>query len=715
MPMPPELETVLTGYLQALEAGTAEPREEWLARYPQWQAELKQFLETYSKVHSTWAVFRETPRPDQLPKTFGPYTLFCELGVGGMGVVYRARHNGHERDVALKMIRGLRIDTTSDRQRFRVEVAAAIRLLHPNITAVLDAGEIDGQPYFTMPVLDGGNLAQHRFRYAGTPLEAVRVVRELAMAVDHAHRNGILHRDLKPSNVLFDSQGKPHLTDFGLAKFIVSDEQLTRSGQIVGTPAYAAPESFANDGITTAVDIYGLGGLLYYAVTGQAPTPGKNDVESIDAARNRDAVSPRRTNKLVSRDLEAIILQCLAKDPQRRYTSALQLSEDLDRLLEGKSVSARQPSTRERMARSVRRHPMIAALFVMLAVVSSFTGWMAWKRFEDTSRLNKELLEAIDRERARNEEKLQYLYSSRIPVAADRVQTGRYEEASEILSALIPKNGEPDLREFTWHHLWRVARTRQRVQVHLRGIHAVVVSPNGKFYATAAYDDQIAIIDPESGNVIRRWSTKVFNNDLFHFRFQFSPDSTQLFTAYTDFDSSRTQLNAWDVATGSNIASNEVEMNRLGGIVPRSDGTVLIFGGSVERYSGKILEWNPSNNVLRGIRNDSNGTLMHIAPSSDDNVLYLVETKYINEVTGSSQLRQLDLTTNTLRRFQGLDSNFDTTSRNLTCSPNGQWLAASDESNRIYIWNLRTLTLAQKIRLNNSTSSAERGQAAVAY
>jgi predicted Ser/Thr protein kinase len=267
-----------------------------------------------------------------LPCTFGDYELLEELGRGGMGVVYKARQYSLGRLVALKMVAEHARASEQVGQRLGLEARAAAALDHPNIVPVFDAGRHEGYQYFTMAYVEGSTLAA-RAAGRGLPVaEAVRVVRVVAEAVENVHRHGIVHRDLKPSNVLIDREGRPRVTDFGLAKSVAGGAGLTGTGQIVGTPSYMAPEQAygkARGEVGPAADVYALGGLLYYTLTGSPPFSGDSLPEILLRVVHEPPTPIRWSRPLVPAELEAICLKCLSKDPAQRYPSAGALADAL--------------------------------------------------------------------------------------------------------------------------------------------------------------------------------------------------------------------------------------------------------------------------------------------------------------------------------------------------------------------------------------------------
>jgi tRNA A-37 threonylcarbamoyl transferase component Bud32 len=286
--------------------------------------------------------------PEFTARTFGDYDLLDELGRGGMGVVYKARQRSLQRTVALKMILRGEFATPEDLVRFQAEARAAARLEHPNIVSVYDAGQCDGQAYFTMRQVEGQTLADLLSAGPMKARDAARCLAVISRAVHYAHENGILHRDLKPSNVLIDREGRPHVTDFGLAKWVTGTADAPRagptlSGGIVGTPAYMAPEQISHQRgkPSAASDVYSLGVILYEMLTGRPPFQAATPVDTLLLVLDQDPVRPRLLNPKVDPDLEVICLKCLQKEPALRYSSAAALAADLEAFLKGETLSVR--------------------------------------------------------------------------------------------------------------------------------------------------------------------------------------------------------------------------------------------------------------------------------------------------------------------------------------------------------------------------------------
>jgi hypothetical protein len=319
---------------------------------------------------ATLAVAAE-PGAGKAPATriryFGDYELLGEIARGGMGVVYRARQVSLNRTVALKMILAGQLASPADVHRFQREAEAAANLDHPNIVPIYEIGDHEGQHYFSMKLIEGTSLAKRAAAFTADPNSAVKLLIKVARAVHAAHQRGVLHRDLKPGNVLLDVTGEPYVVDFGLAKAVNGHEQQTQSGVVIGTPSYMAPEQARSQkGLTVAVDVYGLGAILYELLTGRPPFRAETQVDTILQVLDRDPPRPRTLSSRIDRDLETICLKCLEKEPHKRYASALPLAEDLERWLAGRPIAARPGGPVRKLVKWARRNPTLAILLVVL-------------------------------------------------------------------------------------------------------------------------------------------------------------------------------------------------------------------------------------------------------------------------------------------------------------------------------------------------------------
>jgi formylglycine-generating enzyme required for sulfatase activity/tRNA A-37 threonylcarbamoyl transferase component Bud32 len=329
------------------------------------------------------------PQPDP-PAGLGDYEVLEVLGRGGMGIVYQARHRELHRVVAIKMILGGAAGR-GEISRFLREAEAVAQLEHPNIVQIHEIGRHLGQPYFSLEYIGGGTLDQKLRETALPPDEAARLLVPVARAIHYAHGQGIVHRDLKPANILLTTDGLPKIGDFGLAKRVTDDSGLTQSGAILGTPSYMAPEQAlgSGPGISPAVDVYGLGAVLYELITGRPPFKAARAVDTLMQVVSEDPVPPRQLQPKLPRDLETICLKCLQKAPANRYASALEVAEDLERFVNDEPIKARPPGLLKRLRRWSRRHAaalqIAAAVLLTLVVLVGGMRWWLFRQAEQES------------------------------------------------------------------------------------------------------------------------------------------------------------------------------------------------------------------------------------------------------------------------------------------------------------------------------------------
>jgi WD40 repeat protein len=431
------------------------------------------------------------------------YELLGELGRGSMGVVYKARHLSLKRVVALKMILSGAHAGAGELARFRAEAEAVARLQHPHVVQVHEIGEHGGLPYLSLEFVDGGSLKD---RLAGTPQaprEAAALVEKLAQAMDTAHRAGIVHRDLKPSNVLLTPDGTPKISDFGLAKKLDDDSGQTRTGEVLGSPSYMAPEQAA--GRTRAVgpltDVYALGAILYECLTGRPPFRGADVRDTLEQVCTSEPVPPSRFQRRLPRDLETICLKCLEKDPGRRYGSATLLAEDLGRFLRGEPIVARPVRLWERGLRWAKRRPAVAALATLL-VAAVVGGYLAilWQLGEteqarQDATTNAEAATARERDaRAAHvladqtaEKRRRDLYIAHMNLIQRAWERSDVLHVEELLHRQIPQPGQADLRQFEWYYYHGMIRHGEVLR-KLPAIRALAWSPDSKTLAIGCMD-----------------------------------------------------------------------------------------------------------------------------------------------------------------------------------------------------------------------------------
>jgi WD40 repeat protein len=595
------LEDVLADYILALDAGHPGPPEALLSRYPQFHDELLQFIEDRKRIARLTEPLRHFPETvksaNGIPVTqglqdpsfqngaaksvrsFGPYELLEEIGYGGMGVIYKAMQKGLERPVALKILQAGPWAGAGDLERFKNEARTAAELDHPNIVPIYEVGEHDRCFFYTMKLIEGGSLAQGLASEAAGALNKqkqmwiAQIGATLARAVHYAHQRGILHRDLKPANVLLDSQGRPHITDFGLAKRLGIDQNLTVTGAIVGTPNFMAPEQAQGrkGTVTTATDVYGLGTIIYALLTGRPPFAGDTPLDTLTQVKEREPQPPSECNGLVDRDLQTICLKCLEKDPARRYVSAEALAEDLECWLEGKPIRARAVGRAEQVWRWCKRQPAVAGL---MAASAALLLMLIVGLTVSTAMISRKAAEAqADRDLARESERnlRQQLYVPDMGRAHAAWSKCDLATALKTLARHIPSPGEPDLRGFEWFYLWALAnQPRQKLLGHKGEVCHVAYAPDGKLLASCSWDGTIKIWDPANGTEVR--TLEGHKGDVNWVTF--SPDSKTLASAGDD-----RQVRLWDVGSGATRPPLTGHQDDVMTVEFSPDGMTIASGG----------------------------------------------------------------------------------------------------------------------------------------
>jgi serine/threonine protein kinase len=590
-----QVNKIIAEYLAAVEAGKAPDCQQLLQQHPHLAEELTAFFRDQenfgrfaaglpspaassdsptiaptgssisqrgeAKIPTEPAAETQLERPLGTVRYFGDYELLEEIARGGMGVVYKARQVSLNRLVALKMILAGQLASAVEVQRFHTEAEAAANLDHPNIVPIYEVGEHESQHYFSMKFVEGGSLSQ-TVASGQWPVtsregrrESARLVAKVARAVHYAHQRGIIHRDLKPANILLAKPDRtrptpfplptghcPLVTDFGLAKRLEGDTKLSQSGAIVGTPAYMAPEQAAGKkGLTTAVDVYSLGAILYELLTGKPPFAGATTFDIMVQVMDKEPTPPRQLQSGIARDLETICLKCLQKDPQKRYGTSEALAEDLERFESGEPILARPTGSLERTLKWVRRRPLVASLLAAVvlvvivgATVSSYFAVEAGNRAEEAEKnyglakektklaqeKTQETLGALkDTQKARKQAEIeqkraeknefttrQSLYVARINQAQLAWQTGQVGKVLDLLEETSPaKTGGDDFRGFEWFYLSRLCRAGQTILVRKEPpLTAIACSSNGKLIVTGSNRGNVGKGNPQMP-VLKLW------------------------------------------------------------------------------------------------------------------------------------------------------------------------------------------------------------------
>jgi WD40 repeat protein len=579
-----------------------------------------------------------------LPALFGGYELLGEIGRGGMGVVYRARQVALNRTVALKLLLHGRFTDAAFLDRFHLEAEAAAHLDHPNIVPIHEVGVQEGQPYYSMKLIEGRSLeqliAECRARSAerrretaecgtrngGWVRRSAELVATIARAVHHAHQHGVLHRDIKPHNILLDAEGRPYLTDFGLAKLLNEDTGLTVSVAVIGSPGFMSPEQAAGKTreITTAADIYGLGAVLYAMLTGKAVFQADTPLETVRLVIEQEPVRPRTLNPAVDRDLETICLKCLQKEPAKRYPSALALAEDLESWLRAEPIQARRVTEIERVWLWCRRKPALATAMgaVVLVALAGLVG----------------ILTQLQRAKANELFARRTAYASDINLAQRALEADDVNLAVRLLAKHRPdgkagggkQKAETDLRGWEWRYLWQLCQPDESVQLQpqTNSHNEMAISQDGRVLAVQTGGEMVAVWDL----MTRRQQAKL--------------------------PASRTIQKLALSATGARLASSTHDA--------RGEPTVEVWDGNPP--TRRIALDHPA--PLRSLALSPDGTLL--ATYDEDEKISLVEWASNRVLTNFVILPN--------RHHQGV----------LAFSPDGHHLAIGEDYGRLSVLNWRT-------------------------
>lgn len=561
-------------------------------------------------------VFEEGPPsagPGTLPREFGAYVLHEVVARGGMGVVYRARQRPINRTVALKVLAGGQFAAPDFVERFKIEADAASSLDHPNIVPVYEAGEWEGQPFFSMKLIEGRSLAS-RLSDPGPPMppsEAAGLTATLARAVHYAHQRGVLHRDIKPGNVLLDAQGVPYLTDFGLAKLIEHDSGMTRTLAMLGTPSYMSPEQARGEAreLTTAVDVYGLGAMFYEVLTGQPPFAGGSTMETVRQVLEKDPQRPAALNPAIDPDLDTICLKCLEKDAGLRYGSAEALADDLERWRRHEPILARPSSTIERSTKWIRRNRgAFAALCVIGLLVTAGTSVSTWLAVKESTARKEESRQRIAAQQAQaqavamqrkaelateqadaNLTRAEWLiYAGKLMLAQTDFEFGNGGLAERHLSEC-----PADLRGWEYFYLLNRISPRLTLAGHTGSVSSVVFSPDSRRILTGSEDGTAKLWDAATGRELRTLSAP----KGLVFCTAFSPDGRRIATGTGDWWLGRSPgtSTVWDAESGRPLLEIQGHEFYVWSLAFSPDGQRLVTGeGDRDHKAGRAQVWEAS-------------------------------------------------------------------------------------------------------------------------
>lgn len=566
------------------------------------------------------------------------YEILEELGRGGMGVVYKAKQLALRRLVALKMILNGSFADGEERRRFLAEAQTLAKLQHPNIVQVYDVGEHRGQPFFALELIEGGTLAKRMTDKPLSVTEAAQLMATLARTVYAAHKANIVHRDLKPTNIMLTAEEIPKIGDFGLAKHLDAETMRTQSGAIMGTPAYMAPEqaSGRTKMIGPSADIYALGVILYELLTGRVPFRGVTQFDVLQKVLNDEPISLRSLHPKLPRDIETICLKCLEKNPDRRYRSALELAEDLERYLTGKPIRARSVSVWERGIKWGRRHPATAGILIVIALaLATLIGiwvFLTVKMRQELTRTTSELQQtSLQRQEELHRDLHDFHYVADVRQAAQFRQFGEISQCYHFLEE-HRRQEEVESRGFEWRYLYGWSDVPSRlIQAHTANIRCIRFHADGTMLASCGADRSIRFWDSETGQP----SGPLFDHGEHVRGIAFSSDGRTLASIGND-----DTVQIWDYAARRQLPPLIEHVKYLEAIEFSPQNELLAF---VSQGGGEVQLWDFRSRTTRHIWRSGADAVRSIAFTPDARSVVLGyesgRVKFYDVTSGTERIR----------------------------------------------------------------------------
>ena len=614
----------------------------------------------------------------------GRFELLARIGTGAFASVYKAYDTNLNRQVALKHLHWGGDDAARQTAHLWREARSVAQLSHPGIVSLYEVGESEGVYYLVSEYIEGPNLSELLRREDMTARRSAEICAQVAEALEAAHRQGIVHRDIKPGNIVLDADGRARLTDFGLAKWLSAESTVTVDGQLVGTPAYMAPEQALGDStqIDARSDVYGLGVVLYEMLTGCIPFGGHPRVV-LRRILCDTPTEPRKLNDGVPQDLETICLKAMAKQASRRYPSASAMADDLWRFLRGEAIEARPPTRWERTLAWCRRRPTTSALLAATILgIAVFIGAATWHELRlrvalDTANLMRAEAEQ-QRRRATDQQRLaetreqrvrDYLYAADVRLAYQAWRNKQAGETLRLLTRHIPKPGNVDRREFAWHYLDSLChQDLWTAEGHNEDVYSVAIAPDGRMAATVGKDGTLRIWDTTSQSAM--W--KIMAHDGEANWVAFSPSGQLLATCGDD----RT-VRLWDIAGGQQVRQWKGHEAEVYCLAFSPDGKHLASGGRDHRLTvwnvdrgNEILQMSEHTGAVQCVAYSPDGRWLTSA-SSDGNVhVWHADTGRLHATLREGQLPVMAL----------------------AFSPDSKLLATGGEDQLIRLWDIEKST-----------------------